>query len=86
MDKPEKLELHPVVKEVNTLVAYAMLEYNDSKEGKLVDRTKFSPEEMTLYLSRLHARMFAEIESNKDFRLIMLTASRLILQTISGVK
>jgi len=83
-EKLNKVELHPAVKKVNTLVGYAMLEYYDSKSGNFVDKKKLTPEALTLYLSQLHTRMFQELENNKNFRDIVLGASRLILQVVSG--
>lgn len=85
-DKLEKVTLHPVVKKVNTIVAYVMLEYHDSQSGNLVDKEKLTPEQLNLYLSQLHTRMNIEIENNKHFRSLMLHASKLILQVISGGK
>lgn len=88
MDKPEEIppkkQLHPSVKQITTLISYAMLQYHDSKTGKLVDITKLSQAEVTLYMSQLHARVFQEMESNKYFRQIVLSASKLILHVAAG--
>jgi len=83
-EKLDKISLHPVVKKVNTIISYAILEYHDSKIGKYVNKKKLSPEELNLYLSKLHTRVYQELENNKEFREITLGVSRLILQVISG--
>ena len=92
MDQPNKpppdtrVELHPIIKKVSTLVGYAMLEYADSVQNKAVDKTQLKGDALTFYISQLHTRMLQETENNKYFRRAMTDATRLILQAVSGGK
>lgn len=86
MPNPPSKQFHPIVKEIHTIVGYAMLEYADSQANRAIDKKKLQPEELTLYYSKLHTRVLQEVESNKHFRAACLTASKLILEIVSKHK
>ena len=86
MSTPPKKEFHPIVKEIHTIVGYAMLEYADSQANRNINKEALLPEELTLYYSKLHARVLQEVESNKHFRAACLTASKLILNIVAKHK